>query len=554
MRLLFAAVTAVVLAAGFAGAAPVPANKQPLVTIQAQSMEKIEADMTKFVELIGGKEYAEKFTAFMKKDWAIFVAVSGLDPKKPFLGYVESDGEIGRTTGAILLPVSNKTLFLEFLPKIPQGNEIKIEKLAGADEIYEVTRANGDFPVRVLLRFANDYAYFGINVQPKDLDAAKLIPPANLMNPKETALASVRLNPGSLPDASRKGLLKNLDTLLDDAQAKQKQNPAGDKFSDKALEGYASFAKKLAGQALNETETAILDLVADPKTAELGIEIRVAPKKGSAAAKEIAARKPELNPLADFMSDQVAASFFQTSFGQKELREATTAMYESYKKKLADDPPPEAFKALAEEGIDLLVRSQAAGKADYSVAAYGPDKKNQFHFAGVITCDDPTKLEKILRDLHANEAPEEIKKEIELDVAKFGKVVIHEVQIANLPNVPPMFPKGTACIAFAPAAIFVTHGPESIAMMKQLIVAKPAASQPFEANLNPTRLVKLIASIDENVAKQAEEILGKDDRLISALGITVLGGDTLKIRVGMHANVIPKLIMYYGMLQKGPGN
>src|SRR5206468_2730284 len=127
MRKIFAVVAALVLVAGYAGAAPVPAKKIPLVTVQAQSVESLEATVAHFVDVIGGKQLSERYQEFKKKNWGVVLLFSGIDAKKPFLGYGNLNEDFSRSYGMFLVPVSDEKTFLKFMGSMPEGNPYKFE-------------------------------------------------------------------------------------------------------------------------------------------------------------------------------------------------------------------------------------------------------------------------------------------------------------------------------------------------------------------------------------------------------------------------------------------
>ena len=164
--------------------------------------------------------------------------------------------------------------------------------------------------------------------------------------------------------------------------------------------------------------------------------------------------------------------------------------------------------------------------------------------------DDPSALEKEFKKFFQKEAPQEEQDRMKWDAAKVGKVSIHlwKQQRAGLFGRFEGFGGDDSAIAFAfaPHGIFVAMGPDAVGTVKDALAVKPAASPVLDVVLNPAKLGKLVQKMDPRdpqALSQVEKLLGREDKLISAMSATLEGGKELKAKFVINLRLLPRAAM-----------
>jgi hypothetical protein len=289
----------------------------------------------------------------------------------------------------------------------------------------------------------------------------------------------------------------------------------------------------------------VVRLAYDPAAAEVIYETTMKAKPNTAMAKEIANRKPTTNRFAGLVGDATAAGLLaQVPTFTPEVRDAIASALEAARKAAAQEAPQE-YQAAADEALAGLARTVKSGEFDIGAALNGPDTNGHFTVVAGVSFDDPSKLEKELRALHKN-APEEIRNMIRLDDAKAGDVSVHRMAVGLvLPDeAKKVFgEKASVCLAFAPKAVHVTFGPAAVEAIQSAVAAKPGTAKSLDLIVNPARAQKLAAAINPQAGEGLAQAIGTDDQRMSALSVSVEGGNELRIRFAMALKVIPRAIV-----------
>jgi hypothetical protein len=98
-------------------------------------------------------------------------------------------------------------------------------------------------------------------------------------------------------------------------------------------------------------------------------------------------------------------------------------------------------------------------------------------------------------------------------------------------------------LAFAKDAAFVGFGTGSLDGVKAAAAAKTGPAPAIDLIWNSGRIQKFVAAIDERAGMEVAKHLGTDDKAVSALRLTVDGGQTLKVKFTFNVRYVPKLIM-----------
>ncbi|HVK17241.1 MAG TPA: hypothetical protein VM533_09855 [Fimbriiglobus sp.] len=527
------------------GAAPAVAQADktsgPAVTAQLAPLGKALTDVKAIVRTVAGDGAVKQMEEAIKEGLGE-KGFDGVDLLRPAAGYVNLDKvetfeDPKNITGVLLVPITDEKAFVEFLKRV----KLDVEPVEGKAGLYRIDPRDGEsapFPVR--MRFADRYAHIGFNVKDDALAADKLVPAAKLVNPAERGLFAYTTYYSRLP----KELIDQAFKQTEQAAEQIKQAPLPPGAAEPLAEAVKS-VMKMNEQMYREGDVAVVRLVYEQATEEVVYETTLKAKPGTALAKEVAARKAVTHRFAGLIGDATAAALLaQLPTFTPEVRDAITGALEAARKSAAQEVPQE-YQAAADEALAGLARSVKSGEFDLGAALIGPDKDGTFTVVAGVSFDDPAKLEKELRALHAK-APEEVRKQIKLDAAKAGDVSVHQIEAGPMlpPEAQKVFgEKASVCVAFAPKAIHVAFGPAAVESIQAAVAAKPGPAKALDLVVNPARVQKLAAAVDPQAGEQAARALGTDDKKVSAFSISVEGGDELRVRVAVALKVIPRAIV-----------
>ena len=533
------AVVAVALAAVPLLAADPP---KPAITVQAQPLGKLLGDVKLMAKFATGEDDAAKSIDDGLKEALGEKGFTGLDLTRHFLGYVVPNEAVEKTSGVVLLPITEEAAFKAFVERLTQkGPEIKLTAVDGKKGLFKLDSEKNPAPIPVHVRYAEGYAYVAINVPADDFTAESLVKPKDLLVPNDTALLSYRTYMDRYPAAMKKAAFDQLDKFAEQI------GEVGPEAGKKAVKLLVGMVKRITEQSLTEGESTGYRVVFDAASGEVAFEGWLKGKPGTPLAKDIAARKPGTNQFAALLTkDAAIGGTLQLPLFAPELRDLMLLGLEEGEKGLLATQPdaPELVKELFSEPFKGLARTVKTGQFDIGAAVVGPDKDGHFNFAAGMSYEDTSKLEKLLREF-LKLMPESQRKHIKLDVAKVGEVNVHEVRQEILPprGEGKEFPPGSLYVALAPKAIYVAFGTTGLDTIKTLLQAKPAPARAFDFVVNPKRTMKLVETFvkDKNEVEAFKKAFGTDDEALSAFHVEMLGGEELKVRVGMSLRVIPRI-------------
>lgn len=522
-------------------AAQAPAAK-PLVTAQSQPLGQILDSVKTAARAVGGNKAVEQIEEAIK-DKLGEKGFTGLDLTRRIVGYGDLAGEVEKSSGFVVIPITGEEEFKDFLARLgPDDDKLKLTPVDGNPGLYIVETPDGDAEVPVRLRFHDRAAYIGFNVPDDAMAAEKLLPAAAMIRPTDNAVFSYEAHLGRYPE-DLKGKtaeqMKQLREQMDGAPL-----PPGFK---KAASEILSLSERLSKQMVDEGDVAAYRFRFDPQTVTAAVEVALIPKAGTKLAAEIAAWKPTTNRFAGLVGKDTAGGFLLSlPLFTPELRNAIEAGLDEGVNLAASDVP-EDFQPVVEELKAALVRTVKTGQFDVAASVDGPNDADQYQVAVAVSLEDTAKLEKQLRDLFDKfKADQPALNFIKLDVAKVGNVNIHEAPLGAF--VPPpaqaIFGKNSsAFFAFGPHGIYVTFGPTALDAIKKAVTLEPSEAKIIDVIVNPARMQKLIAAANPDAADDVANVFDKDDQKLSAFSISVKGGTELQLTYGLNLKLIIKPIM-----------
>ena len=504
----------------------------PAITVQAQPLGKLLADIKLIAQKVGGADAVKTFDEKLE-DALGEKGFTGIDLTRLFGGYVIQKDDLENIGGVVMVPVTNEKDFLALLKRM----KVDAELVKDGKGLYELTPPDdanlGDKSVR--MRFKNGYAYVGINLEDAELAAEKLLAVKDVITPGETATLAYRTYLQRYSKELKEKALAQTEQLGGVMNA----FPIPEGLKD-GLGDILKYVKRVNEVQYKEGDVYAVKLNVDPKSLELSVEMGLTGLKGTQLAKDIADHKPTTNRFAGLVTDQSAAAFkIQMPLFAPEIRSLVEALIkEGFK--AAESDVPKKVKPVANEVLQGLLRTVKSGDFDIAAAVIGPDAKGKFGASIGLSFEDPTGLEKELRKLH-NSEPEENKKLVTLDVAKVGDVSIHNAILRTfaIPQVKAVLGEGASFyFAFTPKGIYLTLGKDSLERIKTAIKMEPAPAGVLDVAINPKRLQKLVESINAEAAKQLGDTLGIEDELRSVFAISVEGGNEMKIRMVVNLKPI----------------
>lgn len=527
---------AVAVAAAVAPAAA--QSKGPALTFQSQPVGKIVDAVKTFARSFGGEPAVADMERQFKEQLGE-KGFAGVDTARPIVGYSELNDKAEASGVVVVAPITGEAEFLDFLKRA----KITVEEVSGSKGVYKLTpreNANPDkAPTR--LRFKGKDAYLAVNVPEASFTADKLVDPAGLADPKETALIAYRLHIARIPE----GLKKQGYEALDKAVADLKDLTGGGPQEMAAKAAGAAFAKllkRMGDQVLSDGDTAAFRVRFDPKATEGALELALVPKKGTALAKDIAARKPTTNRFAGLVTKDAAAGLlFQAPLFAPEVRDLVAGGLELAQQQ-AGPGVPEPYQPLFTEAVQGAVRTVKSGELDLGAALSGPDQDGLYNVALGLSFADPSGVEKALRAALKSGDPG-VKALIQLDAGKVGDVSVHRVTVG--PFLPPeaqkVFGENAALfVAFAPKGVYLAFGQAGMDVITAALKGEPAPAKVLDVVVNPKRLHTLVQAFNPEQAKQVAGVLGTEDRTGSALSASVEGGAELRVRVALNLKLLPR--------------
>ena len=525
-------------AAALALAAPAPAAdpKPPAVVLQVQPVGRALADIKTVAKRFGGDKAVKGLTDKIDEKFGP-KGFAGLDLTKPVYGYQVLKADLQDAAGVLVFPATGETEFLDLLKRL----DIEAEPVKGDAGAFELNMPDNLDPngKDVRLRFKDGAAYVGVNVDAAALKADQLPPAADLALPGETALVAVKSFSRRVPQDVRDKLAAGgFDQATEQLDALPLPDIAKEKITD-AYKVMARYSKDLSDQ----TDTSVFRLLLDPKTPEIGWEFDLAPLADSKLAADLGTRRPTTNRFAGLVSDQAAVGFVtRLPLFLPELRTGAADLLQ-LGEGFGLNSVPDQYKPAATAALRGIGRTAKTGQFDLAAGLTGPTDGGKYALAVGIAFEDPAKLEKELKELHAG-LDDNLKTVIKLDAAKSAAgVSIHKLNVGAFlpPEAQAVFgDEATAAVAFAPKGIYVVVGQDSVAGMKTALAYDPTPAKVLDVVVNPRRMAQLAEATGNDGLKTAFPLADAKDDKVSVASLAVDGGKSLRVKTVFNLKLVPQ--------------
>jgi len=503
----------------------------PPVVYQTQPVARFLDEGRTAAHLIGGEKAAKEFNDSIREKLGE-KGFAGLDINRPIVGYVDIPADPTDTVAVLVLPVTGEADFLDFCQRWNRGSKPKAIK----GGLYEVPALEPG--LKAVMRITEGSAYIATGAKDPARVLTTVIPAGKLVDPVDGSLLTGRLYVDRLP----KELRDKIATALDEAKKAISAAPLPPDLGDTAKKVIQQFSK-MATRYLDLSKgakeiTAKIDT--NPGTGDLSVELSLTAVPGSPLEKLIASRAASTNRFGGLITAETVSGFKGSlPLFAEEIRAAASEGLELARKQAGNEVPP-FVKPFIDELLQGAIRTIKTGEVDIAAALRGPDKAGTYTAVGALSFEDPSAVEKEFRKVLDAFAPQEAKDLFSWDADKADNVNIHTFNIAKTPGYPNELQgvfgqEAVLAFAFAPKAVVLAMGPNAVAAVKEALALKPAPSPALDVVLNPSRMVKLIrAGGGAAEATWAEAALGKEDRLQSALSLSIAGGKELKLKFGIN--------------------
>lgn len=510
----------------------------PAIVYQTQPLGRLLDDMRALVQSVGGEEAAKSFNKDIKRSLGD-KGFEGFDLNRPIVGYVDVPADPMDAVAVVCFPITGEKEWLEFCER---WNKSKPKALK--DGIFEVPPPNPQF--KAAMRIVEGYAYIatGMKDPARVLDAKTLVPFAKIYDGADVALMAGRIYFDRVPKELRTQAKQGLEQLKKMVAGVGMQPGVEVAFFAKLL---LEPSLKLANRYLDLSEgakDAKLSVNLDAFTGDVAAELTVTPVEGSPLDKVISGMKPSTNRFAGIIGLDAAAGIkLRLPLDIPEVQAAAIAGLEALQKEANNNAFP-PMKGIVDELLKGLIRTVKTGEMDGAAVLRGPAKDGTFTASMGIAFDDPSGVEKELKKVIESLAPQEFKDTIKWDADKANGVSIHTFDISKSPGEPreikAIFGNNVMfAFAFGPKASYAAIGPgaEAVAALKVAMAAKPVPAPAVDFAYNADKILKLATTIEPQGAMLIEKMIGKQDKLISALSWTTTGGKELKVKVNLNVKL-----------------
>ncbi|MFO0825526.1 MAG: hypothetical protein U0792_20800 [Gemmataceae bacterium] len=538
------AVAAVFALAGVATAQP----PSPAVVVQTKPISRLLTDFKEILRQIGGPEQGMKMVKDFENDLKRSLGeqgFEGLDINRPIAAYAVLKDRPEDCGLVLVVPVTTEKEFLAFLER----SGIKTEAVKDKKGVFTLDMHDHTFPKDSHVRFNdNGWAYLTLN-DGEPTDAKNLVAVGDLLDNTDQSLASVKVFPGRIPAKLVAKLLDELDQTANTLKMFFAAGPGGEaKVLSALLEQGPKLLRRYAETGIKEANEIGAKVSFDAMNGDIIVDAALVPKPGTDLAKEIAAIKPTTNRFAGLVTKDAAVSvLFKAPLFAKELREIGGAIFEGIEKELKGGDVPEKLRPIVVEGLKGIGRTVKSDDLDAAFVIHGPNADGKITMVAAMSLNDAAAIEKAVRALGKDS---DFSKDFEFDVAKVGDVGIHKVPLTRLlPEGNPerrakiFGEKPVGAVAFAKDAVFLAFGAEAVDRVKAALEAKPTAAPAFDVTVNAGRLHKLVAGVDPKDGETFAKYMGKADKNLAAVRLTIDGGTKLTGKLTLNTQVVPRVFL-----------
>lgn len=501
---------------------------KPGAVVRVRSLDALVENAKLLVSLAGREEIAKQVEGLFKAKIGV-QGLEGIDPARPFGGYVRFGKQLDDIGGAILIPIADEKAFLGLL------ENLNYKATKGKNDIYSVQT---EAPVEIYLRFANRYAYVTA-LNPAALEGKLADPVQVLGKDGPTFSATVRVD--QLPEAARQLAILQVEQGLQDLADKKLP---GETPAQQAVR--AAAAKEVAKHAiaiLKDGGEFNLTIDLNSKKNELSASLALAGKPGSEMAQTIQKLGQGASQFGTLRGGNAAFRGLSHIVLPDEIRKGVN--------KILDEGAAQSLARIQDAGkreqaqqlLDALMPTLKAGEIDGCVQLLGPSADQKYAVVAALKVKNGVKLGAKLHELVTDalkQAPEAQRAKIQLDHAVAGNIKIHRLELPAgqepVRKLQSMLGETSLYVAFRDDAVFFAVGTDSLALLKDAVAASTTGPSPLLLyELDIARLAPLLAPTEELRASAKKIFPGGRDGIVR---LTLEGGAALRLTLTTRLPVV----------------
>lgn len=512
----------------------------PALVGQAKSWTDMVALLREGIKTVGGPKLLDTFDkeALPNISPKIFPSIN---PEKPFGLYGLAEAEPLNCRMVLMIPIRAGSDFLKQLSDFG----IKTEKIEG-DATFQI---QSPAPIPMHLKFKDDYAYISLGGADA-LGDKKIVASKDVFNTNDKSPAVLSLRVNQIPDGLKKFVLAN---AVDSIEQSREMIPEGE--MREAYKLVSGLGVRWIRQIFDECKEITLRLDADPKTANLKLDLAITPIAKSALASAIASRPGNTNAFGALVNkDSVQWIMFSAPMFHEDLRDALIKLSQYAHKsaleqnaKLGDGDSALVMDAL----FKSLTTTLKSGSMDVAAVLRGPNANGHYSVVSAIQLSETEGIEKAVKAALKN-APEAIKKLVKLDAEKLGEANIHEISMPEYPeSLKALFgPDLKIRVGVFKNSIVLTIGPDSKAILAEIPKLKPVPAPGVETAGNFKGTSKLIRKLmpAEVLKQQSKEGLIISGIIESMEKTEGSGGMSLSMTGGESLHITLNYNIQYGLM------
>jgi hypothetical protein len=498
---------------------------KPGVVLRVSAFDSLVADLRYLLEKAGQAETAKQLDGIIKSKVGE-KGLEGIDTKKPFgaYGWIGASGIDSQLV--VLLPVADEKAFLSLL-----ADQLDAKADKGQDDLYTINHDKVPFPI--FLRFSNGYAY--ATVRDKELLAKdKLLAPGVVLPADRVGTLSLTLDIDQVPDKLKELALGKVDLEL--ANAKDKEAPNESEAEKKVRAAALDQVGAAVKSVLNNGGETTLRLDVDRKAAELTVSLNVAGKAGSPLAKTIKDLGEAQSITAGLLTPKSVLGGVLNLTVPPKIYDQLRPLFDAFEKKAVAQEKDQASREALTSLLDALKPTLEDRKVDVAADLRGPGEAGRYTGIFAIKVKDGAGIEKTIRKV-VGQMPAAQRKTIAFDVEKVDQVAIHRISLDKNDKNLEMFGDNQLYVAIREDAVLASLGEKGLAALKDALAAAPAKGKVAQFQLAMKGLAPFLAKQNKSAPEIAKEVFAKnqdDDKV----RVTVEGGNTLKVRLNMRAQLV----------------
>lgn len=505
-----------------------PARAQVGV-VTVRSVDALMGDVKYLLKVAGREDLAKTLESLLSSLSPDGKPFGGIDTKRPLGLYLNMPKEAGgMPTGAFFIPVSKDSEFLDFLTRV----NVQHEK--GEKGLYTIKTPQDQ---TLYAKFAHNYVFAADNsahLEGPLVDPGTVIPATH-----KNALAAASFRVDQVPQQYKEMLLNQVNEKLKEAEEKK----AGE--NDLEHQGRvfgAKVARDVVKMLVEESKEVTLSLQVDQQKNQIGLDLALVPKQGSKLAGGFRTFGAGRSMFGGFVKDS-ALNFLAHLPVSGDLHATALKLLDQALQEGLKSAKTDKEKQLAEKLYKAVLPTLQSDTIDMGSVLYGPLDDGKYVAVAGLKVKDGKNLEKTVQDI-VNEIPEKDRKGVKLNHAKVGDAAVHLIVPPEEPDEDLKRSLGNnhVLVAFRNDVVLVAVGEHGLKGLQDSLSALRSGpdqgTSPVQFELSISKLAPLAKEDQEKVVEAAKKVFVGEAKGKDRVRVSLQGGDTLRLRVGLNAEII----------------